>query len=286
MERHRSRRVLRVLARSAQRAGTWRMVVVGTASSVLGSAVLCYLSYAVFGVPVFDGSIGSRVALIAPVAAPLLVAPPMHWYFAASITVISGLLDEVDRSRRRLIAEAAERERLHAQLEWQALRDHLTGVLNRRGFFDRVVAFGRSRDLVLLTVDVDDFKEVNDRFGHAVGDDVLREIAGVLTRAVGDDALVARLGGDEFIAAVDGGDRIVASRLRAELDALPITVSTTTSVVVSASVGVATLPAGESIDAALVPADADMYSVKQRRGRDRHVGVVLRDGDRQRLPAG
>ncbi|MBI3686034.1 MAG: GGDEF domain-containing protein [Actinobacteria bacterium] len=276
VERHRGRRVLRVLARSAQRAGTLRMVVLTTGGAVLASTAICYLSYCAFGVPVLDGSISSQIALAAPVAVPLLVAPPLNWYLAASITVISGLLDDVDRVRRQLLAEAVERDRLHAQLEWQALRDPLTGLLNRRGFFDRAGAFGAGRDLLVISVDIDDFKQVNDRFGHSVGDDVLREVAGMLSRAAGEDALVGRLGGDEFIAVVDGADQDAVGRVRAGLASLPITLSTSTAVVVGASVGVATLTVGESIDAAIAPADLDMYTMKQRRRVDRSVDVIRR----------
>lgn len=98
--------------------------------------------------------------------------------------------------------------RLVAELHHQARTDPLTGLLNRRGFFEvapRVVraAAREGRSLAVILADVDGLKHINDVHGHAAGDEVLREAADVLCRALRASDAVARLGGDEFCALVD-----------------------------------------------------------------------------------
>ena len=100
-------------------------------------------------------------------------------------------------------ARLRENRRRIADLERLALTDELTGVLNRRGFETRLreVLSEARRHVetgVLIYVDLDDFKPVNDSFGHAAGDAVLRHMAEMLGRNVRDTDVVGRLGGDEF----------------------------------------------------------------------------------------
>lgn len=96
------------------------------------------------------------------------------------------------------------------QLRHEATHDPLTGVANRSLFRDRLdralAVRDRARPLLLLFIDVDGFKAVNDGFGHAEGDIVLRNVAARLENSVRPDDTVARLGGDEFGVLVDGGD--------------------------------------------------------------------------------
>lgn len=95
-------------------------------------------------------------------------------------------------------------QRIHARLRMLAARDSLTGVLNRRAFFEasRPLLARLQRDpspLALAVVDLDFFKHVNDRFGHAAGDEVLRSFARVAQGTVRDGDLFARYGGEEFV---------------------------------------------------------------------------------------
>lgn len=125
----------------------------------------------------------------------------------ASVAVaFAGTAIVVHSLRRRLSAILAESER-HAH------QDHLTGLANRRAFsaaLDAALAHRTRTDepLSLVTVDVDDFKEVNDTRGHAAGDAVLRQVTAALRSSVrrGGDT-VARLGGDEFVALLRGAIR-------------------------------------------------------------------------------
>jgi diguanylate cyclase (GGDEF)-like protein len=109
-----------------------------------------------------------------------------------------------------------------ARLRRLSLRDALTGLANRRALEERMVyevARHRRHDrtFAVIALDLDGFKLVNDRFGHAAGDDVLREIAHALEGAVRDQDTVVRLGGDEFcVLAPESGDA-VAERLTARL---------------------------------------------------------------------
>jgi diguanylate cyclase (GGDEF)-like protein len=105
--------------------------------------------------------------------------------------------------------DVTELERLRAELTEQAVRDHLTGLYNRRYLTSvlesAVRAAATSGDaMAVVMVDVDHFKSVNDRFGHAVGDRLLAVLAGDLVRSCGADATVARYGGEEFIVVLPG----------------------------------------------------------------------------------
>lgn len=155
-------------------------------------------------------------------------------------------------------------------LEMQALEDQLTGLPNRRALEMAVDAalLRYERDgepVTLLTLDVDRFKEINDRLGHAGGDRALREMAAALRGTLRAVDTVARLGGDEFVALLPGCDRTsapeVAEKVRRSVreGAAGVTVS----------VGAATIP-GDAADAAGLfrASDAALYAAKHG-GRDR-----------------
>lgn len=152
---------------------------------------------------------------------------------------------------------------LHGALLEAALRDPLTSVWNRAGLnreLDDLLPRARRRgaSLAVIVLDIDDFKSVNDRDGHAAGDTVLMQMTRRWTRQLPASALVGRLGGDEFVAVVSGYDE---SQTRALADVLsgdgPVHVST----------GVAVGPAYEpgSFAKMLTEADRDLYRQKNQR---------------------
>lgn len=144
--------------------------------------------------------------------------------------------------------------------------DPLTGLLNRRGF-DQSVA--RAAVGAIIYVDLDHFKSVNDRFGHDVGDTVLRQAAQVLAGAVRTGDVLSRFGGEEFVIFLPGGDltaaKAVAERARAAL-AAKVHLE---GVAVTGSFGVAITPtpAGD-ISETIRQADAAVYAAKGQ-GRNR-----------------
>ncbi len=97
---------------------------------------------------------------------------------------------------------AFDRLRAHSQLEHAASHDSLTGLANRAKFFDSLTKMMSRTNVAVLYMDLDDFKSVNDRYGHAAGDALLVELADRLRRVVRPGDLVARLGGDEFAVAL------------------------------------------------------------------------------------
>ena len=149
------------------------------------------------------------------------------------------------------------------ELEACAERDPLTGILNRRGFereLKRIIAdLDRYRTrAALIYLDLDDFKSVNDRNGHAAGDAVLRQVATTLRRNVRASDSVARLGGDEFAVLLRNmTERGAIARAAALEGAIAATMPVST--------GVAMLLPGEKAAVALTGADALMYMLKRER---------------------
>jgi diguanylate cyclase (GGDEF)-like protein len=132
-----------------------------------------------------------------------------------SLTLIGDSFDDEQRMAATSLAShaaiALENARLHQIVERQALVDGLTGIANRRQCEDALTAeIARAErlgtPLTLVLADLDDFKSINDRHGHAVGDDVLREFASVLRATVRDSDLAGRWGGEEFLLLLPGAD--------------------------------------------------------------------------------
>lgn len=157
---------------------------------------------------------------------------------------------------------------LESELSHKASYDHLTGLANRMLFTSQLAdVIDRDRpavgDIHLLYIDLDDFKPVNDRFGHSVGDELLRQVAKRIRNAAGEHNLAARLGGDEFaVLLVDSADPDgVAQRIINDLSA-PFTLGEE-EVRIGASVGIADDVTG-GVDGLVHFADLAMYRAKQR----------------------
>lgn len=159
-----------------------------------------------------------------------------------------------------------------AKLLNQARRDPLTGLLSRFGLRDIVNDLIETRGdgpRALLFVDLDRFKPINDRFGHAVGDQVLRSVGHALTRAVRAGDAVARIGGDEFVVAVHAQslDEVEAVRSRIDEAVRSAEDDFDFDISVSASIGAALVEDEDHFDSLLQRADAAMYRHKREQQR-------------------
>lgn len=177
---------------------------------------------------------------------------------------------------------ACERKRNQAELASAAKQDSLTGLSNRRHFEDRLsraLAHEASRGSVsVLLIDLDDFKPINDNFGHATGDAFLTELSRRMTASIRDSDLCARLGGDEFAILVtrihEAQDvHEIAERVRNALCGAVhlsgLTLSTTASIGVATNIDEITV--GELLDAA----DAAMYQAKRGGGNQVQFASVM-----------
>lgn len=190
----------------------------------------------------------------------------LGWYTGRTLTVTAAAVV--------LIAMLASFRRLKATAEFNAAYDGLTALANRRSAYDSLAAMiARARrtgtPLSVVLFDLDHFKQINDRYGHAAGDEVLRSVAATMRHAVRDTDVCARVGGEEFVILLpDAGlldARLVAERLRDQLRSRLIPAIGTS---ITASLGVAELqPADGTAEHLLHRADQAMYQAKAR-GRD------------------
>jgi diguanylate cyclase (GGDEF)-like protein len=167
---------------------------------------------------------------------------------------------------------ALENARLHRAVEQQAITDDLTGLANRRRFSEslslevsRAERFGGS--LALVLADLDDFKRVNDLYGHQVGDEVLRRFADIMRESVREFDLAVRHGGEEFAVLVpetdpEGGARL-AERLAVALRDTRFTSRAGEGFTVTASFGVAAFPGAGSAEQLMLAADRALYRAKK-----------------------
>ena len=182
------------------------------------------------------------------------------------------------RLLRGVMIDISVSKRMEAELRFAASTDALTGLPNRRSFFEhlqaehaRVQRF-ESEIAAVLMLDLDHFKHVNDNFGHAAGDAVLQHFAGLLEAAVRKIDHIGRLGGEEFAVILPGSDlaaaRSFAERLRERVAASPLKHGDGV-IGVTVSIGISRFRASDaSADAALIRADQALYEIKQA-GRNR-----------------
>ena len=224
---------------------------------------------------------GSKALIVVPIVA--------HDHFYGSLHVsVSDNADRLQPTPALLdllagvvaqTATALDNARLIETMAHQARFDNLTGLLGHRAFHEAIeILLDRGKGpFTLASIDIDDFKLVNDLHGHPVGDEALRRVAEALRRSVGEHDSVFRVGGEEFAVLLPerdaAGARQVAERLRAAVAATPFTLP------LRVSVGLACWPAdGHDRDTLLERADDALYGAK-RAGKNRVVGVGENDGD-------
>lgn len=232
---------------SVSRRGLGRFVLIVAVASVVLSEVVTIVLLTAVDTPPTEKWVGLGIAF----AVPSVVAPLMAW-------VIGRLLDDLGRAT--------------AALQDLADTDPLTGVCNRRAFAERAAALWTTRADAIVTVvmvDVDHFKTVNDRFGHATGDRVLVALANALAVAAttgADEAVVGRLGGDEFAVVALVADTpsatALASAVRAACDLGDIAPGVTATAGIATTTTLDRSDPATTLDAALARADQALYATK------------------------
>jgi diguanylate cyclase (GGDEF)-like protein len=219
----------------------------------------------------------SRMAVLTLVlvACPVILAVGSLRHVSTVILLLAGATLTVAVARMGL--SLREQRALNESRQHQASTDELTGLGNRRHLLselEKALAAmsdgdGQRRNLALLLIDLDHFKEINDSFGHQTGDALLRQIGPRIRQTVRRGDLVARLGGDEFAVLLYGADTYKATAVAQRISSLltePIDVNTA-SLHVGASIGVALAPDHALSAAELIHcADTAMYRAKNERG--------------------
>ena len=173
-----------------------------------------------------------------------------------------------------ILLDITDRKRAEEEIAFKAYHDALTGLPNRTLFLDRLsVALAHAKRghgrLAVFFLDLDDMKSINDTFGHAIGDRVLKAVADRLLGVLRDDDTVARVGGDEFLILAEVGEaqeaEALARRMLSRISE-PVTIDRD-ELYVTTSVGVALFPDdGEDADSLIRHADGAMYRVKEAGG--------------------
>ncbi len=238
------------------------IIRLGHIPSVLIATALATVSSVLFTclVMMFKGIAVSEIALTLSILAPLTIAPFLFWPLFGALVKIHYLEMEM----RKL-----------------AMIDELTGVMSRRAFLDhaeRAISLARRSqiELALVYIDLDNFKTVNDVYGHAVGDEVLKCFASVASGVVRKSDVIGRLGGEEFAMIIYGAGKDAVRSLVEKMLVEIRNASVTTSgdyarqVHFTVSVGVAylDLKGSKGVDQLIAQADKALYEAKHN-GKDR-----------------
>ena len=233
---------------------------------------------------------GASLVAVEPVSAvqARLSAYRRRLLFAAAITLAlaAGLATRLARPVARIFADLAH-------LTLAAETDSLTNIANRRALdqrLDEEVDHARrlGTNVAFVIADIDNFKSVNDRFGHQTGDEVLRRVAAVFTDAVRQLDLPGRYGGEEIAVVGPGtnltGARGLAEKIRARIEELELTTPDGDPFKVTASFGAACFPAQTSVEELVAAADAALYEAK-RNGKNRVVTATAKRKTRKQATA-
>ncbi len=205
------------------------------------------------------------VILAAFSALALTRPPPTDTTLLLEMGVAVALVWQLAIFGRQVTRERVQRQEYHVL----ALTDPLTGVANRRAMYRHLEGTqGTGRTFAVVLLDLDHFKAINDRHGHAVGDRVLQRAAQVLRRALEPGDHVARWGGEEFLVLLPGADEARAAQVAARLWRALRHASGEDLPPFTASLGVAVAGPGDALSGVLQRADAHLYRAKAQ-GRDR-----------------
>lgn len=190
------------------RIGRIGIILAVTLVSIVLSVLICFSILALYDA----GEETYHIVAVNSVLAPLLIAPLVTWYLIGLLLK----LNELEQKQRDL-----------------ATYDDLTGTMNRRAFFEnfhtlKKIAERQHSHLTLAYIDIDDFKAINDKYGHVVGDAVLQSFAKTLTESARGSDIIARIGGEEFAMLLPDTDiqgaYSILERIRTQISARALTI--------------------------------------------------------------
>jgi len=230
--------------------------VFGTPRATAFVSVVTWISAYAFGHFASDGNVRSQTVRLVIIG----------------IFSVIAVIAAVVRTRREAQLAIAMTQAAQADaMREQANSDPMTGLLNRRGVVEKLEASTATKSTVAV-IDVDRFKSLNDRYGHIVGDEILRAIGSRISGGVSRNDVVGRWGGDEFVVVVELGidqGTAVIERLFQQVSSEPLSTSVG-DIPVGISVGISEWNDGEPLDGVLARADSALYSAKDS-GRNRFV---------------
>lgn len=181
-------------------------------------------------------------------------------------------------------AMAIENAKLYGQTKKQSRIDPLTNLYNRRSFFELAnISFDKSKlstqTISAIMMDIDDFKQINDKLGHHTGDLVLVRLAKICLEVISSNHVLGRFGGEEFIVLLPSTSleaaEIIAESLRSAIECNPLIIRKQDSIPITVSLGVASItPTTQNLDYLFLEADKAMYKAKQQ-GKNKVVSVNL-----------
>jgi diguanylate cyclase (GGDEF)-like protein len=219
-----------------------------------------FIFFIVMSVRAYSGIVNGHMSMLSPGA-------------VQSMTYLAGYLLMIVNGFGFLLLC---KEKDDQQMALLATIDSLTGLVNRRAFFERtesarLLAARLRSPIALMMIDIDHFKRLNDRFGHATGDEALCIFAATAQQALREHDIMGRLGGEEFALVLPGTDiegaLQAAERLRNAVAAAVLPTSGN-QYTMTVSIGVVVIDPGEHINSALARADHALYAAKSA-GRDR-----------------
>lgn len=252
----------------------WREAWIVTGTAVLLS--FCFsapLYLVIFG---FDDHFWGTMVLA--IVVPWGVGIPLSWYMANQRVRLAS-------TAKRLKTTEAELRSANVQLAHKANYDGMTGLPNREHFFDRSEEIRTSSsDCVMLMLDVDNFKQINDSFGHSQGDEALMLLAQSFRKILREGDLIGRIGGEEFgillpdTSEIEG--QIIGELIRHEVENIKFEPRPGVRYVMTISIGITNAATHQERSLLMRNADAALFEAK-RRGRNRV--VMFEPGMRLRL---
>ena len=249
--------------------------VEGPRTAYVGVLAVVPMFAAVFAGPVVTAVIGAVTWLAAltfgmTVSGGSIQAQSLRLGVIAIVSILAIVASALRLRQEHRIVRAEQEAATIAEVRRLSETDELTGLLNRRGLLKAIDGTEGFAERMIALIDIDNLKQVNDSYGHQVGDLYITAVARRLSASLAGTDLIGRWGGDEFLIVLDlPGSRsgLVLDRARAAVTSNPVGVGDRL-LPVSVSVGAADWPARQPLDASLALADAALYEAKSA-GRNR-----------------